>query len=52
MKDWLVLGMVHNLSNYDTAYLELALRQGLPIATLDQKLLKAAKQVDIPILDV
>jgi predicted nucleic acid-binding protein len=32
---------VHRLSAYDAAYLELALRHGLPLATLDDKL-KAA----------
>lgn len=52
MKDLLALGRTYSLSSYDTAYLELAMRQGLPIATLDKKLLEAARQVDIPILDV
>ncbi len=52
MKDLLALGRTHNLSSYDTAYLELAMRQGIPIATLDQKLIKAAGQIDLPILDV
>jgi predicted nucleic acid-binding protein len=52
MKDLLAIGRAHNLSSYDTAYLELAMRQGLPIATLDQKLLEAARQIDLPILDV
>ena len=52
MKDFLAIGRAHNLSSYDTAYLELAMRQGLPIATMDQKLLEAARQIDIPILDV
>lgn len=31
------------LSGYDAAYLELALRQGLPLATLDEQLRRAAK---------
>jgi len=52
MKEFLALGRSHNLSSYDTAYLELAMRQGIPIATLDQRLLEAARQVDIPIFDV
>ena len=52
MKDLLAIGRTHDLSSYDTAYLELAMRQGLPIATLDQKLLEAARQIDLPILDV
>jgi predicted nucleic acid-binding protein len=52
MKDLLALGRTNSLSSYDAAYLELAMRQGLPIATLDSKLLEAARRVDIPILDV
>lgn len=38
-----------NLSSYDAAYLELAMRQGLPIATLDKGLKKAARKVGVPI---
>jgi len=34
----------HKLSAYDAAYLELALRTGLPLATLDEQLLKAARK--------
>ena len=33
----------HRLSGYDAAYLELALREGLPLATLDADLADAAK---------
>jgi predicted nucleic acid-binding protein len=36
------LARAHNLSSYDAAYLELALRRGLPLATLDDKLKAAA----------
>ena len=32
----------HNLTAYDAAYLELALRKGIPLATLDADLKKAA----------
>jgi predicted nucleic acid-binding protein len=52
MKDWLAIGRAQNLSSYDTAYLELALRQGIPIATLDPRLLEAAKQFDIPMFEI
>lgn len=52
MKDLLALGRANSLSSYDAAYLELAMRHGLPIATLDSKLLEAARRVDIPILDI
>ena len=52
IEDLLPLGRANSLTSYDSAYLELAMRQGLPIATLDGKLLEAARHVDIPILDV
>ncbi len=32
------LSRTHNLSTYDAAYLELAVRRGLPLATLDERL--------------
>lgn len=51
MRDFLSIGRAHNLSSYDTAYLDLAMRQRLPIATLDQRLLQAARQIDLPILE-
>src|SRR5579872_3068573 len=37
------LAVGHGLSGYDAAYLELAIRKGLPLATLDEDLLKAAR---------
>ena len=37
------------LTSYDAAYLELALRRGLPLATLDNALKKAAKSVGVPL---
>lgn len=49
MKDLLALGRANDLSSYDASYLDLAMRQGLPIATLDQKLVEAAKRINIPI---
>ncbi len=36
------LAMRHQLSSYDAAYLELALRHGVPIATQDAELKRAA----------
>jgi len=39
----LALGRAYGLSSYDASYLELAIRQNMPIATLDKALLKAAK---------
>ena len=36
------LGRTHGLSMYDAVYLELAQRSGVPLATLDQALARAA----------
>ena len=41
------LGLIHRLSAYDAAYLELALRKELAFATLDKVLLKAAKDAGL-----
>jgi predicted nucleic acid-binding protein len=37
----------HGLSSYDASYLELALRAGLPLATLDTDLAKAARKAGV-----
>ena len=39
----------YKLTSYDAAYLELSLREGLPLATLDSDLRKAAKKANIDI---
>jgi len=46
--DVLSLARAQRLSVYDAAYLELALRRGLPLATLDDKLKAAASAVGAP----
>jgi len=38
------------LSGYDAAYLDLALRQGLPLATLDEQLRRAAKTTGVVLM--
>ena len=43
------LSRAYKLSSYDAAYLELALRESLPLATLDKDLKKAAKKADVPL---
>ncbi len=43
--DTLQLARRFKLSSYDAAYLELALREGLPLATLDADLQSSMKQV-------
>lgn len=42
--DTLQLARRYTLSAYDASYLELALRLGMPLATLDEDLQKAAKK--------
>lgn len=41
----------HHLTIYDASYLELARREALPLATLDHAVRRAAKALDIPLLD-
>jgi predicted nucleic acid-binding protein len=43
----MALARAYKLSSYDAAYLELALRKGLPIATLDKGIMKSAKKADV-----
>lgn len=47
--DTLNLARRYKLSAYDASYLELALRMGLPLATLDADLAKAATSAGVPI---
>jgi len=49
MTDLLSLSRTNNLSSYDASYLNLAMRKGLPIATLDIRLRDAAKMANVPI---
>lgn len=50
MKDLLGLARAHDLSSYDASYLDLAMKKGIPLATLDQKLRGAAEAVKLQIL--
>ena len=45
------LAREHRLTVYDAAYLELAMREGLALATQDADLIAAAKRVGLPELD-
>ena len=47
----LPLARAHGLTVYDTLYLELAERRGLPLASLDGQLNAAAKRVGIPLIE-
>ncbi len=44
------LGRTHALSSYDASYLLLAERAGLPLATLDEPLTRAATRAGVPLL--
>ncbi len=46
----LPLSRTHNLTTYDAAYLDLAIRRGLPLASLDDDLRRAAKKVGVKLL--
>ena len=43
----MALSRIYKLSSYDAAYLELSMREGLPLATLDKDLKKAAVKADV-----
>ncbi len=47
----LALAREHRLTVYDAAYLELALRADVPLATLDQQLAAAARAAAVPLLE-
>ncbi|MFN8591705.1 MAG: type II toxin-antitoxin system VapC family toxin [Thermomicrobiales bacterium] len=46
------LGFAYRLSVYDATYLELAIRQGLPLATQDRRLTEGAEATGVTILDL
>lgn len=47
----LPLARAHGLTVYDTLYLELAERRGLPLASLDEELNAAARRVGIELVE-
>jgi predicted nucleic acid-binding protein len=47
----LPLARKYSLSAYDAAYLELSIRHGAPLATLDGRLEKAARQAGVEIFE-
>ena len=48
--DLVALARSHKLSVYDAAYLSLAMREGIPLATLDRSLARAAQRAGISLL--
>jgi predicted nucleic acid-binding protein len=47
LSDTLQIARRYKLSSYDASYLELAIRRGMPLATLDEDLQKAAKKAGV-----
>lgn len=47
LKDLLALAREHGLSAYDASYLDLAMREGLPLASLDGRLIAAASRCGV-----
>jgi predicted nucleic acid-binding protein len=50
MEGVLAAGRHHGLTAYDAAYLVLAEREGIPLATLDTRLRDAARAAGVPVL--
>jgi predicted nucleic acid-binding protein len=50
-RDVLALARQEGLTVYDAAYLELAMREGIPLATLDNALREAARRVGVPLFE-
>jgi predicted nucleic acid-binding protein len=46
----MALARMHRLTAYDAAYLELALRESLPLATMDDALQRAARAEGVPLI--
>ena len=47
----LALARQYLLSSYDASYLELAIRKGLPIASQDKAIIRAAKSIQLEIFE-
>lgn len=47
----LALAREQGISTYDASYLDLAMRLGLPISTLDSPVIKAAKRCMVPLYE-
>ena len=52
LSDVLQLARERSLSVYDASYLDLAMREGVPLATLDERMREAAKRCSVPLLGV
>lgn len=50
LREVLILARAEGLTTYDASYLEIAMRRGLPLATKDRALRKAAKKTGVKVL--
>lgn len=50
LRETRTLARREHLTTYDAAYLEVAMRRGIPLATLDKTLLRAARRVGVATL--
>ena len=50
LTETIALARAHSLSSYDASYLELAIREGMPIATLDHGIRKAARALGVRVV--
>lgn len=48
---WVTLARAQKLSVYDAAYLAVAVREGLPLATLDRSLARAARGMGLALME-
>jgi len=46
------LAREHGLTVYDAAYLDLTIQEGLPLASLDSQLVRAAQKVGVPLFQL
>ena len=51
LNEVLMIARQQQLSSYDATYLDLAQREGLPLASLDNRLREAARRVGVVLLD-
>lgn len=49
MLETIELARLYRLSTYDASYLRLALQRGMPLATIDQNLRRAAEDAGVPL---
>jgi predicted nucleic acid-binding protein len=49
-KESLAMARSSNLSSYDASYLDLAMRNGFPTATPDNRLIETARRIEVPVL--